>query len=57
MKESRIDELMPKDCAPHEDCRGKAEYSFVKKVKILKLHKGGACSTFSSLEREGDYLP
>ena len=31
-------------------CRGKARYSFVKKVKILKLHKGGACNTFPSLE-------
>ena len=31
----------------------KAECSLVKKVKILKLYKGGACSKFPSLEKGG----
>ena len=43
-----------RDGVKHAVLQGEAECSLVKKVKILKLYKGGACNKFPSLEREGD---
>ncbi|WP_329759143.1 hypothetical protein [Allisonella histaminiformans] len=39
-----------RDGVKHVVLQREAEYFFCKKVKILKLHKGGACNTFPSLE-------